>query len=222
MAEVINSGLLTTVRDSLGLTCGVSFCGRALELRLWIGFAFWGHDLRYCTVGTVLRSISGLHRVRHRDVRRPRCMRQSENRLPALASTHYLLCQVTTYDQLRICWFVLVTSYPSRTNPNINSIAYILQLCVHVICRVQVTTYDRLRTGWFSVLVTSYPDRIHEALAASLAVLRELALSPVTPRELMRAKRTLMTRWVPLNGLSVYDMMNRERSSRAGMGGTLL
>uniref|UniRef100_A0A383WE33 Peptidase M16 N-terminal domain-containing protein n=1 Tax=Tetradesmus obliquus TaxID=3088 RepID=A0A383WE33_TETOB len=58
----------------------------------------------------------------------------------------------------------------------------------------EVTTYDRLRTGWFSVLVTSYPDRIHEALAASLAVLRELALSPVTPRELMRAKRTLMTR----------------------------
>jgi hypothetical protein len=59
---------------------------------------------------------------------------------------------------------------------------------------LQVTTYDRLRTGWFSVLVTSYPDKIHEALAASLAVLRELAVSPVTPRELMRAKRTLMTR----------------------------
>jgi hypothetical protein len=59
---------------------------------------------------------------------------------------------------------------------------------------LQVTTYDRLRTGWFSVLVTSYPDKIHEALAASLAVLRELAVSPVTPRELMRAKRTLLTR----------------------------
>jgi hypothetical protein len=61
-------------------------------------------------------------------------------------------------------------------------------------CVPQVTTYDRLRTGWFSVLVTSYPDKIHEALAASLAVLRELAVSPVTPRELMRAKRTLLTR----------------------------
>jgi hypothetical protein len=60
---------------------------------------------------------------------------------------------------------------------------------------MQVTTYDRLRTGWFSVLVTSYPDKIHEALAASLAVLRELAVSPVTPRELMRAKRTLLTRY---------------------------
>lgn len=59
---------------------------------------------------------------------------------------------------------------------------------------LQVTTYDRLRTGWFSVLVTSYPDKIHEALAASLQVLRELAVSHVTPRELMRAKRTLLTR----------------------------
>ena len=48
--------------------------------------------------------------------------------------------------------------------------------------------------GWFSVNVTSYPDKIHEALAASLAVLRELRASPVTARELMRAKRTLITR----------------------------
>jgi hypothetical protein len=59
----------------------------------------------------------------------------------------------------------------------------------------QVTTYDRLRTGWFSVLVTSYPDKIHEALAASLAVLRDVGVSSITPRELMRAKRTLLTRW---------------------------
>lgn len=57
-----------------------------------------------------------------------------------------------------------------------------------------MTTFDRLRTGWFSVLVTSYPDKIHEALAASLAVLRDLADSRITPRELMRAKRTLITR----------------------------
>jgi len=49
-------------------------------------------------------------------------------------------------------------------------------------------------TGWFSVNVTSYPDKIHDALAASLAVLRELRASPVTARELMRAKRTLITR----------------------------
>lgn len=58
----------------------------------------------------------------------------------------------------------------------------------------QITTYDRLRAGWFSVCVTSYPDKIHEALAASLAVLRDIAVSPITPRELMRAKRTLITR----------------------------
>jgi hypothetical protein len=42
--------------------------------------------------------------------------------------------------------------------------------------------------------VTSYPDKIHEALAASLAVLRDIQVSPITPRELMRAKRTLITR----------------------------
>lgn len=60
----------------------------------------------------------------------------------------------------------------------------------------QITTYDRLRAGWFSVCVTSYPDKIHEALAASLAVLRDIEVSPITPRELMRAKRTLITRYV--------------------------
>lgn len=50
-------------------------------------------------------------------------------------------------------------------------------------------------TGWYSVNVTSYPDKIHDALAASLAVLRDLRASRVTARELMRAKRTLITRW---------------------------
>ncbi|KAI8464353.1 MAG: LuxS/MPP-like metallohydrolase [Monoraphidium minutum] len=58
----------------------------------------------------------------------------------------------------------------------------------------EVMMFDRVRTGWFSVNVTSYPDKIHDALAASLAVLRELRGSPVTARELMRAKRTLITR----------------------------
>lgn len=50
----------------------------------------------------------------------------------------------------------------------------------------ELATFDRLRTGWFCVNVTSYPDKIHDALAASLAVLRELRTSPVTPREIMR------------------------------------
>lgn len=67
----------------------------------------------------------------------------------------------------------------------------------------EVTLYDRLRAGWFSVHVTSYPDKIHDALAASLAVLRELKTSPITPRELMRAKRTLLTRWAGVRGMCV-------------------
>ncbi len=51
---------------------------------------------------------------------------------------------------------------------------------------LQVTMFDRLRAGWFSASVTSYPDKIHEALAASLQVLRDLRTSPVSTRELMR------------------------------------
>ena len=57
-----------------------------------------------------------------------------------------------------------------------------------------LVVFDRVRSGWFSVSVTSYPEKIHDALAASLAVLRELRASPLTARELMRAKRTLITR----------------------------
>lgn len=30
--------------------------------------------------------------------------------------------------------------------------------------------FDRLRTGWFSVNVTSYPDKIYDALTASVGV----------------------------------------------------
>jgi predicted Zn-dependent peptidase len=58
----------------------------------------------------------------------------------------------------------------------------------------ELSMFDRLRTGWFSATVTSYPDRIHDALAATLAVLRDLRASRVTPAELARAKRTLVTK----------------------------
>jgi hypothetical protein len=60
----------------------------------------------------------------------------------------------------------------------------------------EVTQFDIIRNGWYSVNVTSYPDKIHEALAASLSVLRELAVNPVNAWELMRAKNTVITRWV--------------------------
>lgn len=57
-----------------------------------------------------------------------------------------------------------------------------------------ITMHDRIRTGWYNVNVTSYPDKIHEALEASLNVLRQVRTNPVTQRELTRAKRTVLTR----------------------------
>jgi len=58
----------------------------------------------------------------------------------------------------------------------------------------EITMFDRVRAGWFSVHVTSHPDRIFEALDASVAVLRDFAVSPITRRELDRAKTTVLTR----------------------------
>lgn len=58
----------------------------------------------------------------------------------------------------------------------------------------ELSLFDRLRVGWFVVHVTSTPAKIHEAAAASLRVLRGLDLSRVTPRELLRARRTVLTR----------------------------
>ena len=46
--------------------------------------------------------------------------------------------------------------------------------------------FDRIRTGWFSVHVTSHPDKIFDALNASVAVLREVGISPINRRELAR------------------------------------
>eukprot|EP00983_Pelagomonas_calceolata_P103695 1158940-Pelagomonas_calceolata.AAC.6 len=43
----------------------------------------------------------------------------------------------------------------------------------------------------FSVHVTSHPDRIFEALDASVAVLRDFAVSPITRRELDRCARVV-------------------------------
>ena len=58
----------------------------------------------------------------------------------------------------------------------------------------ELSLFDRLRVGWFVVHVTSTPAKIDEAAAASLRVLRGLALTRVTPRELLRARRTVLTR----------------------------
>lgn len=58
----------------------------------------------------------------------------------------------------------------------------------------ELSLFDRLPRGWFVVNVTSTPQKIHDAMAASLRVLRTLATQRITPRELLRAKRTVITR----------------------------
>eukprot|EP00887_Chlorella_sp_A99_P001378 scaffold8.g1378.t1 len=58
----------------------------------------------------------------------------------------------------------------------------------------ELSLFDRLPSGWFHVNVTSTPQKIREAMMASLRVLRNLRLQPVTSRELVRAQRTLITR----------------------------
>lgn len=54
--------------------------------------------------------------------------------------------------------------------------------------------FDRLRGGWFTTHVTSHPDRIYDALNASVSVLRDLGVQPISRRELARARTTLLTR----------------------------
>ncbi|GIL94695.1 hypothetical protein Vretimale_918 [Volvox reticuliferus] len=58
----------------------------------------------------------------------------------------------------------------------------------------EVTLFDRIRSGWFMVHVTSHPDKIFDALNASVSVLRDIRWAPINRRELARAKTTLLTR----------------------------
>ena len=58
----------------------------------------------------------------------------------------------------------------------------------------ELSLFDRLRVAWFVCHVTSTPKKINEALDASLRVLRGLPMQRVTPRELLRARRTVLTR----------------------------
>lgn len=58
----------------------------------------------------------------------------------------------------------------------------------------EVTLFDRIRQGWFMVHVTSHPDKIYDALNASISVLRDVKYAPVNRRELARARTTLLTR----------------------------
>lgn len=58
----------------------------------------------------------------------------------------------------------------------------------------ELSLFDRLPTGWFYVNVTSTPQKIKDAMMASMRVLRSGSIQPFTSRDLLRAKRTLITR----------------------------
>lgn len=58
----------------------------------------------------------------------------------------------------------------------------------------EMSLFDRLPTGWFYVNVTSTPQKIKDAMMASMRVLRSGSIQPFTSRDLLRAKRTLITR----------------------------
>jgi hypothetical protein len=58
----------------------------------------------------------------------------------------------------------------------------------------ELSLFDRLPSGWWHVNVTSTPGKIQDAMVASLNVLRNIRVQPITQRELLRAKRTLITR----------------------------
>ena len=58
----------------------------------------------------------------------------------------------------------------------------------------ELSLFDRLPAGWFTVNVTSTPEKIKDAALASIRVLRSGETQPFTERDLLRAKRTLLTR----------------------------
>lgn len=58
----------------------------------------------------------------------------------------------------------------------------------------EVSSFDRLEAGWFVINVTSTPNKIQEAMDASLRVLRNMQTDRVTSREVLRARRTVLTR----------------------------
>lgn len=58
----------------------------------------------------------------------------------------------------------------------------------------EIASFDRLGGGWFVVNVTSTPNKIQQAMDASLRVLRNTLTDRVTSREVLRARRTVLTR----------------------------
>ncbi|KAJ0024740.1 hypothetical protein Pint_09132 [Pistacia integerrima] len=58
----------------------------------------------------------------------------------------------------------------------------------------ELNLFDRLNLGWYVVSVTSTPGKVHKAVEACKNVLRGLHTNRIVPRELDRAKRTLLMR----------------------------
>ncbi|RZC65954.1 hypothetical protein C5167_009648 [Papaver somniferum] len=58
----------------------------------------------------------------------------------------------------------------------------------------ELNLFDRLNLGWYVISVTSTPGKIYKAVDACKNVLRGLQSSKIAPRELDRAKRTLLMR----------------------------
>ncbi|VFQ95828.1 unnamed protein product [Cuscuta campestris] len=58
----------------------------------------------------------------------------------------------------------------------------------------ELNLFDRLKLGWYVISVTSTPTKVHRAVDACKNVLRGLHSNMITPRELDRARRTLLMR----------------------------
>jgi len=58
----------------------------------------------------------------------------------------------------------------------------------------ELNLFDRLNLGWYVISVTSTPGKVYKAVEACKSVLRGLHSNQIAPRELDRAKRTLLMR----------------------------
>ncbi|KAL0380284.1 UNVERIFIED_CONTAM: Stromal processing peptidase, chloroplastic [Sesamum angustifolium] len=58
----------------------------------------------------------------------------------------------------------------------------------------ELNLFDRLNLGWYVISVTSTPGKVHKAVDACKNVLRGLLSNQIAPRELDRARRTLLMR----------------------------
>ena len=58
----------------------------------------------------------------------------------------------------------------------------------------KIEQLERHPTAWFKVQLTSSPDKVHETIKASVEVLQQIATQKISVRELLRAKRTLLTK----------------------------